>query len=151
MNKHQKAWLKANPHRSAAWLKEKLADGFDIHHLDGNHDNDDPLNLLLVEVMDHMRLHDLPLQRILATKIRFDKKKFRDESDDALGIHRGTFTSKTIKGKIYWYFQDNRTRKQHYVGTDSTDLRKKIEVYNKRKDSDDQIAAWNSVKALVEK
>jgi hypothetical protein len=75
MNSHQKAWLKANPHRSAAWLKERLADGFDIHHLDGNHENNDPLNLLLIEVMDHMRLHDLPLQRISAAKIRSDKKK----------------------------------------------------------------------------
>jgi hypothetical protein len=119
--------------------------------VDGNHDNDDPSNLLLVEVRDHMRLHDLPLQRILATKIKFDKKRLRDENDDALGIRRGTFTSKTINGKIYWYFQDNRTRRQHYVGTDSTDLRKKIESYNKSKGSNDQIAAWNSVKALVEK
>lgn len=149
MNKHQKAWLKANPHRSAAWLEERLADGFDIHHVDGNHDNDDPLNLLLVEVMDHMRLHDLPLQRILATKIRSDKKKVRDDSDDVIGIRRGSFTSKTIKGKIYWYFQDNRSRKQHYIGVDSINLRKKVDAYNKLKSSDDHYAAWNLVKALI--
>jgi len=149
MNKHQKAWLKANPHRSAAWLREKLADGFDIHHLDGNHDNDDPLNLLLIEVIDHMRLHDLPLQRISAAKIRSDKKKIRDESDDALGLRRGAFTSKKIKENLYWYFQDNRTRRQHFVGKDSSELRKKIEIYNKLKGSDDQIAAWNSVKKLL--
>ena len=149
MNKHQKTWLKANPHRSAIWLREKLTDGFDIHHLDGNHDNDDPLNLLLIEVMDHMRLHDLPLQRISAAKIIPDKKKIRDESDDAIGLRRGAFTPKAIKEHLYWYFQDNRTRKQYFVGRDSAELRKKIEIYNKLKGSDNQIAAWNSVKKLV--
>jgi len=151
MNRHQRAWLKANPHRAASWLREKLADGFDIHHLDGNHDNNDPLNLLLVEVVDHMRLHDLPLERISAAKIRSDKKKARDESDDVLGLRRGAFTSKKVKENLYWYFQDNRTRKQYFVGRDSSELRKKIATYNKLKDSGDQIAAWNSVKKIIAK
>lgn len=51
------AWLSVHVHRSEEWLKAKLADGFDIHHLDGNHANDDPANLVLIEHTDHMMLH----------------------------------------------------------------------------------------------
>lgn len=38
-------------------MRERMADGFDIHHLDGNHDNNDPANLVLIEHTDHMALH----------------------------------------------------------------------------------------------
>lgn len=54
---HHKAWLKAHPHRSRTWLKERTADGFDIHHIDGDHDNNDPKNLILIEHLDHFMLH----------------------------------------------------------------------------------------------
>lgn len=36
-----------------------LRDGFDVHHLDGDHSNDDPANLALIEHTDHMRLHGM--------------------------------------------------------------------------------------------
>lgn len=54
---HHASWLVAHPDRDAAWLVAVLADGFDIHHLDGNHANDDPANLVLIESEDHARLH----------------------------------------------------------------------------------------------
>lgn len=57
MKPHHEAWLTAHPERSADWLREKLREGFDIHHLDGNHDNNDPSNLVLIDGSDHMRLH----------------------------------------------------------------------------------------------
>ena len=53
-------WLGAHPNRSQEWLQERLRDGFDIHHVDGNHMNDDPANLVLIEHDDHMRLHGCP-------------------------------------------------------------------------------------------
>ena len=31
--------------------------GFDVHHMDGNHTNNDPSNLVLIEHGDHMMLH----------------------------------------------------------------------------------------------
>jgi hypothetical protein len=34
--------------------------GFDIHHVDGDHDNNDPDNLVLIERYDHLRLHGRP-------------------------------------------------------------------------------------------
>jgi hypothetical protein len=57
MLEYHVAWLSAHRHRSAKWLLRRLAEGFDIHHLDGDHENNDPDNLVLIEHSDHMRLH----------------------------------------------------------------------------------------------
>lgn len=51
------AWLSAHPERSERWLADRLKDGFDVHHLDGDHGNDDPDNLILIEAVDHQRIH----------------------------------------------------------------------------------------------
>jgi hypothetical protein len=58
MQPHHVAWLGAHPHRSEEWLRAHLKDGFDIHHLDGDHDNNDPLNLVLIDAADHMMVHN---------------------------------------------------------------------------------------------
>ena len=57
MEIYHKVWLEAHPHRTEEWLADKLKDGFDIHHTDGDHDNNDPKNLMLVEAQDHMLVH----------------------------------------------------------------------------------------------
>lgn len=57
--KHQAAWLKSHPDRSVKWLRERFKDGFDVHHLDGDHSNNDPGNLVLIDHVDHMRLHGI--------------------------------------------------------------------------------------------
>lgn len=54
---HHQAWLDAHPHRSEAWLRAMLAEGFDVHHMDGSRENNDPSNLVLIEHTDHMMLH----------------------------------------------------------------------------------------------
>jgi hypothetical protein len=56
LDSHHKAWLQAHPERTEDWLRERLADGFEVHHVDGNGDNDHPLNLALVEGRDHVRV-----------------------------------------------------------------------------------------------
>lgn len=58
LRSHHLAWLSVHPCRSPQWLAEKLAEGFDVHHADGDHSNDDPDNLVLIECVDHMRLHN---------------------------------------------------------------------------------------------
>lgn len=58
-------WLANHRNRTEEWLKERLADGFDIHHADGDHSNNDPSNLVLIESTDHMRLHGSCLNRLL--------------------------------------------------------------------------------------
>lgn len=55
---YHRAWLSAHPERSEEWLVDRLADGFDIHHLDGNHSNNDPSNLVLIDGADHLALHN---------------------------------------------------------------------------------------------
>jgi hypothetical protein len=56
---HHAAWLAAHPHRTEEWLRARLADSFDVHHRDGEHDNDSPDNLVLIEHTDHMSLHGM--------------------------------------------------------------------------------------------
>lgn len=58
MESHHIAWLSAHPERSATWLADRIADGFHVHHMDGNHENNDPQNLVLIESGDHMMLHN---------------------------------------------------------------------------------------------
>ena len=55
-------WLQVHPGRTPSWLKERLRDGFHIHHVDGDHSNDEPSNLVLIEAVDHMRLHGMKLK-----------------------------------------------------------------------------------------
>jgi hypothetical protein len=54
------AWLAANPNISEDWLRQKIVEGFDIHHIDGDHWNNDPDNLALIWHDDHLgKLHGL--------------------------------------------------------------------------------------------
>jgi hypothetical protein len=55
------SWLTAHPDRTRAWLKTRLREGFHVHHVDGDHGNDAPLNLVLIEGTDHLRLHGMQL------------------------------------------------------------------------------------------
>lgn len=63
MKPHHKSWLEAHPDRHIQWFEERLNDGFEVHHLDGNHQNDEPLNLVLIEAVDHRRLHGCRMKR----------------------------------------------------------------------------------------
>jgi hypothetical protein len=54
---HHQAWLEAHPNRTTGWLRAHLSDGFHVHHLDGDHSNNHPENVMLLEETDHLRLH----------------------------------------------------------------------------------------------
>lgn len=56
------AWLSAHPSRTKDWLKRMLKDGFHVHHVDGDHSNDAPENLALMDGVDHMRLHSVDMR-----------------------------------------------------------------------------------------
>ena len=56
MKEYHYNWIKAHPGRDEEWLGQVIEQGFDIHHLDGNHQNNEADNLLLVEHQDHMRI-----------------------------------------------------------------------------------------------
>jgi hypothetical protein len=74
MQIYHEIWLQAHPWRTREWLQEKLNDGFDIHHIDGNKKNNKPDNLLLCDASDHMHLHGMPL-RDMARKAAKPKRK----------------------------------------------------------------------------
>ena len=52
-----KAWLRFHPEKTAEWLMQMKKEGFQIHHIDGNHNNDTKGNLLLIYYVDHYKLH----------------------------------------------------------------------------------------------
>lgn len=58
MKVYHETWLRDNPNVSRQQLASWLATGFDIHHLDGNHENNAPNNLILIWGADHMMLHN---------------------------------------------------------------------------------------------
>ena len=57
MKQYHYNWLSIHPFKSEQWLRYMLSEGFHMHHVDGNHDNDDPYNLALMFGVDHSRLH----------------------------------------------------------------------------------------------
>lgn len=65
MRDYHFAWLAKHPERSEEWLQDRLRDGFDIHHADGDRTNNAPENLVLIEGSDHMMLHGHSLRRRL--------------------------------------------------------------------------------------
>ena len=79
---HHAAWLNAHPERDEAWLAEKIRDGFCVHHCDGNSENDDPSNMVLIEGKDHHLLHK---HRLVGAKVErlsapARVKKWRNEN-----------------------------------------------------------------------
>ena len=58
---HHRAWLNAHPERSVEWFRARIAEGFDVHHVNGNPADNSPANLVMIEHADHMRLHDMPM------------------------------------------------------------------------------------------
>lgn len=74
-------WLQNNSTLTEEWLRTKLKEGFDIHHIDGNHFNDSFDNLVLIYHPDHMRLHGMnfSLNRITyAALSKEDKDKLKE-------------------------------------------------------------------------
>jgi hypothetical protein len=65
---HQQTWLDAHPHRTEQWLRERLRDGFDVHHADGDRNNNSPTNLVLIDCQDHMTLHGSVMCRFIPSQ-----------------------------------------------------------------------------------
>jgi hypothetical protein len=97
------AWLTAHPDRTVDWLRFVMKAGFDIHHLDGDHDNNSPDNLVLIEHQDHMRLHGAKtcFRRELEVVKSRRKKKFLQEGKRAYETALKVRQTATYSGGIW--------------------------------------------------
>lgn len=77
-----------------------LADGFDIHHLDGNHANNSPDNLALMESDDHMRLHGVGARRLLGERKRVVTEKRIDLDRKAYEKRLAGHMWKEVAGEV---------------------------------------------------
>lgn len=92
---HHRVWLGAHPSRSIEWLRHKLDDGFDIHHVDGDHLNNDPLNLVLIESADHqLVIHGhIKLRRLIKPKSLSNHARAYELAQGAYDLYaRGNLT-----------------------------------------------------------
>lgn len=81
-------WLSVHPGRDEAWLRDILAKGFAIHHMDGNHDNDASDNLVLIEQADHMFLHGMNRLKFTGNKSGPRKTKISKQQKLAMRIEK---------------------------------------------------------------
>jgi hypothetical protein len=56
LQEYHHVWLQAN-NKDEQWLRLMFKEGFHIHHIDGDHDNNDAKNLVLIWGIDHFMLH----------------------------------------------------------------------------------------------
>lgn len=74
------AWLSDHPNRSEEWLKRMMAEGFHIHHIDGDHANDDPMNLVLIDGADHFLLHNGKKRPVSMVAKPYGKRQYTSAS-----------------------------------------------------------------------
>ncbi len=55
-NTYHKIWMEKHG-VSAEWMEQALRNGFDIHHVDGDHTNNEPGNLVMIYHGDHFQFH----------------------------------------------------------------------------------------------
>lgn len=125
MKEYHRVWLSVHPERSADWLQDRLKDGFDIHHLDGDHGNNDPLNLVLIEGADHLMLHNgsarcsriVPnLQRANQTPEALERAKQAYEGYDS---NAGWGVVAEALGLGYWSGQQARTMAKRHAAANA--------------------------------
>lgn len=61
-------------------MRRQLADGFHVHHVDGNAENNKAENLILIEGSDHIGLHSGRLHAGIASWRRRPKKRRLSQS-----------------------------------------------------------------------
>ena len=70
LEEYHKVWLECHPGRDEEWLRAVFREDFGIHHIDGNYDNNDPTNLVLIYWGDHAMIHNGLKRPIREVKLR---------------------------------------------------------------------------------
>ena len=74
IHQYHDIWLASHPGRSLEWLNAMFKEGFEIHHVDGDYNNNHSDNLVLIEAGDHQRLHGMFGLRNGAFKARLSER-----------------------------------------------------------------------------
>jgi len=77
-------WLSAHPERTEEWLAGIIAQGFNIHHMDGDHGNNDPKNLVLIEAGDHMMIHNGVARMLWKPNVYRNRKPKKTKKKEAI-------------------------------------------------------------------
>jgi hypothetical protein len=74
-----------------------LSEGFDLHHIDGNHANNDPLNLVLIYHPDHMMLHGRDVRTLGIRRLQGD----RDQRKQRLALGKQIYEER-VRSREVW-------------------------------------------------
>lgn len=112
-------WLKNHPKRTELWLRDALKEGFDIHHIDGNHNNNQPNNLVLIECKDHLMLHNnSKLCRLTKTSYGWSKSQDYKRHDGHVKKwqkYHQLINKEKIKKKIGIYSTKVKLHDEHVI------------------------------------
>jgi HNH endonuclease len=84
-----------------------LIEGFQVHHMDGDHSNDSPDNLVLIEAADHMMLHGM-------NRLKFVPNRMRKKQPKKIGIRE-----QQRRERFAAYKEGNKCLKQTQKGPGS--------------------------------
>ncbi len=125
LQKYHKVWLEGHPEYDEWWLSQALAAGFDIHHLDEDHDNDDFGNLILVEKRDHSKLHGKMSASAIESRNRWENARER------ISIGEKAYTIRVEEGYT-WTKIGEMLGYSAYSGTRATTLAAYYAKHNKK-------------------
>lgn len=74
--------------------------GFDLHHIDGDHSNNDHKNLILIETNDHFRIHGFP-KSIRRYKADADKPMQVSSVKLQLNIAKTSSSERSLLERVY--------------------------------------------------
>ena len=127
---HRIIWEKFN--------NKKLPSGTHVHHIDGNPNNNDPLNLIALTAKEHYNIHleqkDYAACILLAKSAEVSSEELRSIQhlhgircrDNKLGFHSENFDRKTHLENIWKFYKPGR--KPVTNGDDVIKLKTSIEV-----------------------
>lgn len=109
MEEYHYNWIEKH-NKTEDWLRNASANGFDIHHIDGDYTNSNPENLILIYCGDHAQLHDAPLKAFThrASNGWLTGKRSRPRKREKKKSKKEKNISKTFKyqlGKQVWFLR----------------------------------------------
>lgn len=84
-----------------------LAQGFQVHHMDGNHFNDDPANLVLIEGSDHMRLHGMKT-RLPDELLHTRRRKHAERLAQGKAMYEERLSGTSWREAVHLHMQSDR-------------------------------------------